>query len=97
MVLYTCFGGASDLPGPLSGHPCAKAMKALSAAGIDYEHRKVGGIRALPWTTKSSSRDLVRELTGQSLVPCLVFDDGTAIAGSDEIAAWAGEHAVTAS
>lgn len=95
MVLYTCFGGGTDLPGPLSGHPCAKAMKALDAAGIAYEHRKVGGIRALPWTTKDSSRDLIRELTGQSLVPCLVFDDRTAIAGSDQIVAWAREHAAT--
>ena len=97
MVLYTCFGGRNDFPGPFSSHPCAKAMKALDRAGIAFEHRKVGGLRAFPWTMKDSSRDVIRERSGQSLVPCLVLDDGTAISGSGEIVAWARDHAARAS
>lgn len=64
-------------------------MAALDEAGIAYEHRTVSGLRVLPWTTKDRSRDVIRELTGQSLVPCLLLDDGSAIAGSGEIVAWA--------
>ncbi len=92
MVLYTCKVGRGDIPGPLGLHPCAKAMNALDAAGVAYEHRTVDGMRILPWTTRSSSRDEIRERTGQSLAPCLVLDDGTAIAGSGEIVAWAKAH-----
>jgi glutathione S-transferase len=94
MVLYTCKAGRSDIPGPFDFHPCAKAMKALDKAGIAYEHRTVDGLRILPWTTKSETRDEIRALTGQSLAPCLVLQDGTAIAGSGEIADWAKAHAV---
>lgn len=89
MLLYTCKAGRSDIPGPIDLHPCAKAMKALDAAGFTYEHKTVDGLKVLPWTTKSSTRDEIRRLTGQSLAPCLVLDDGTAIAGSGEIVAWA--------
>ena len=96
MVLYTCKAGRSDIPGPFDLHPCAKAMKALDAAGVNYEHRTVDGLRILPWTTKSATRDEIRKLTGQSLAPCLVLDDGTAIAGSGEIAEWAKKHAKAA-
>jgi glutathione S-transferase len=96
MVLYTCKQKKNDIPGPFDLHPCAKAMKALDAAGHTYELRTVDGFRSLPWTTKSATRDEIRRLTGQSLVPCLVFDDGTAIAGSGAIATWAREHAAAA-
>ncbi len=92
MVLYTCKQKRNDIPGPLHLHPCAKAMRALDAAGHSYELRTVDGFKILPWTTKSATRDEIRRLTGQSLVPCLVFDDGTAIAGSGEIADWAAAH-----
>ena len=37
----------------------------------------------------TKGRKRVKELTGQSWVPALEFDDGTAIAGSKEIIAWA--------
>ncbi|MEH3053482.1 MAG: glutathione S-transferase N-terminal domain-containing protein [Patulibacter minatonensis] len=93
MVLYTCAMGGHDVPGPIDVHPCAKAMKALDRAGVSYEHRTVGGIRALPWTLRSADRDEVRERTGQSLVPVLVLDDGTAIHGSATIVDWARSHA----
>lgn len=89
MVLYTCKFAGNDLPGPINVHPCAKAVKALDQAGLTYEHRTVNGLRALPWTTKDSSRDQVRELTGQSLVPVLILDDGTVVQGSGTIAEWA--------
>ena len=35
---------------------------------------------------------LIRELTGKEDVPVLVLDDGEAIAGSNEIVAWAKSH-----
>ncbi len=39
MVLYTC---GKKTSGPGLAHPCAKAGKALTAAGYEYELRTVG-------------------------------------------------------
>ena len=91
MVLYTC-GAKTSGPGFM--HPCAKASKALDAAGYEYELKAVGGYRLMPWTWGSREKDRaeVRELSGGEDVPILVLDDGQVIAGSGEIARWAGEH-----
>lgn len=94
MVLYTCemgksFGGL----GPMS-HPCGRAARALEQAGHDYEHRTVkGGIFKLwTWPSRASDRREIERLSGQRSVPILVLDDGTVIAGSGRIDAWAREQ-----
>ena len=45
MILYTC---GQKLAGPASMHPCAKAGKALTDAGYEFEIRTVGGYRLMP-------------------------------------------------
>ena len=45
MVLYTC---GQKTHGPGFAHPCAKAGKALDAAGYEYEIKTVGGYRLRP-------------------------------------------------
>ncbi len=91
MILYTC---AQKKRGPAAVHPCAKAGKALDAAGYRYELRVVGGYRMLPWTwgSRDDDRAEIRKLSGANEVPILVLDDGEVIAGSSTIARWAGEH-----
>jgi glutathione S-transferase len=91
MVLYTC---GQRKRGPGFAHPCAKAGKALDAAGYEYEIRTVGGYRGAFWTwsKRNDDRAEVRELSGQNGVPILVLDDGETIAGSGRIVAWAEEH-----
>ena len=53
MILYTC--GQKKM-GPGFAHPCAKAGKALDAAGYEYELKTVGGYRLMPWTWGSRER-----------------------------------------
>lgn len=91
MILYTC--GQKKL-GPGFAHPCAKAAKALDAAGYTYELRVVGSYRLMPWTWGSRDEDRaeVKKLSGTNEVPILVLDDGEVISGSGTIARWAGEH-----
>ncbi|MBN8866684.1 MAG: glutathione S-transferase domain-containing protein [Solirubrobacterales bacterium] len=91
MILYTC-GTTTAGPGAL--HPCAKAGKALEAAGHEYEIKKVGGYRLMPWTwrTRTRDREEVRELSGTDEVPILLLDDGEVISGSSTIAQWAKEN-----
>ena len=91
MILYTC--GQKKF-GPGFAHPCAKAAKALDAAGYTYELRVVGGYRLMPWTrgSRDDDRAEVRKLSGTNEVPILVLDDGEVVSGSGTIARWAGEH-----
>ena len=91
MVLYTC---GQKKNGPAALHPCAKAGKALDAAGYEYELKTVGGYRLAFWTwgSRNEDRTEVKELSGTNEVPILVLDDGEVIAGSGTIARWAGEH-----
>jgi glutathione S-transferase len=91
VVLYTC---AQKKTGPAALHPCAKAGKALDAAGYEYELKTVGGYRMMPWTWRNRDADRaeVRELSGSNEVPILVLDDGEVISGSGTIARWATEH-----
>jgi glutathione S-transferase len=91
VVLYTC---GQKKTGPGAMHPCAKAGKALDAAGYQYELRTVGGYRLMPWTWASRGRERaeVKRLSGTNEVPILVLDDGEVISGSGAIARWAGEH-----
>ena len=91
MLLYTC---GQKKRGPSFAHPCAKAGKALDAAGYEYEIKVVGGYRMLPttWGSRDDDRTEVRELSGTNEVPILVLDDGEVISGSSTIARWAQEH-----
>jgi glutathione S-transferase len=91
VVLYTC---AQKTTGPAFAHPCAKAGKALDAAGYEYELKVVGGYRMAPWTwgSRDDERAEVRELSGTNEVPILVLDSGEVISGSSTIARWAKEH-----
>jgi len=91
MLLYTC---AQKKRGPAALHPCAKAGKALDAAGYEYEIKVVKGYRMVPttWGSRDEDRAEVRELSGTNEVPVLVLDDGEVISGSSTIARWAQEH-----
>jgi glutathione S-transferase len=91
VVLYTC---RQKKAGPAFAHPCAKAAKALDAAGYEYELRTVGGYRMLPWTwgSRDDDRAEIRKLSGANEVPILVLDDGEVVSGSSTIARWAHEH-----
>ncbi|HEY5708049.1 MAG TPA: glutathione S-transferase N-terminal domain-containing protein [Solirubrobacterales bacterium] len=91
MVLYTC---GQKKTGPAFAHPCAKAGKALDAAGYEYEIKVVGGYRMAFWTwgSREDDRTEVKELSGTNEVPILVLDDGEVISGSGTIARWAQEH-----
>jgi glutathione S-transferase len=91
MVLYTC---GQKKTGPAALHPCAKAGKALDAAGYEYEIKVVGGYRMAPWTwgNRSADRTEVKELSGTNEVPILILDGGEVISGSGTIARWAREH-----
>jgi len=91
VILYTC---AQKKRGPALMHPCAKAGKALDAAGYRYELRTVSGYRGLPltWASRDDDRAEVRKLSGSNEVPVLVLDDGDVVSGSGAIADWAKEH-----
>jgi glutathione S-transferase len=91
VILYTC---GQKTTGPAFAHPCAKAGKALDAAGHEYELKTVGGYRLAPWTwgSRGAERTEVKRLSGTNEVPILVLDDGEVISGSGTIARWAREH-----
>ena len=91
MILYTC---GQKKSGPAALHPCAKAGKALDAAGYEYELKVVGGYRLGFWTwgSRNADRAEVKKLSGTNEVPILVLDDGEVISGSGTIARWAKEH-----
>jgi glutathione S-transferase len=91
VVLYTC---GQKKTGPALAHPCAKAGKALDAAGYEYELRTVRGYRAMPWTwgSRGADREEIKRLSGTNEVPILVLDDGSVVSGSGAIARWAKEH-----
>jgi glutathione S-transferase len=91
MILYTC---GQKKRGPGFAHPCARAGKALDAAGHQYEIRTVKGYRGAVWTwgARGDDRAEVKKLSGTNEVPILVFDDGEVVSGSGAIARWAEEH-----
>lgn len=64
------------------------AAKALDSAGHSYTVKVVGGFKNIPFSRRGKRKEIV-ELTGQEDVPVLVLDDGSTIAGSAEIVAWA--------
>jgi glutathione S-transferase-like protein len=90
MKLYVCWGTFTRTPRP-GGHPCGNAYHALREAGHDPEVVKSYGLAMLPDPifNRTRGREEVRELTGKSMVPVLVLDDGKVIADSKNIIAWA--------
>lgn len=90
MKLYVCYGTFRRRL--VGGHPCAHAHEALKAAGHTPEIIKAHGLGPLPDALNTRKRREVKRLTGSSWVPALVLDDGTAVSGSQEIAAWAAAH-----
>jgi hypothetical protein len=86
--LYVCYG-TFPTPRP-GGHPCANAYHALKDAGHNPEVVKSYGLGPLPAALNNTAgRRRAQELTGKRWVPVLELDDGTAVADSREIVAWA--------
>lgn len=85
MKLYSC---GQTTNGASVGHPCGRAIVALRDAGHDPQIEIVDGYRALPWT-RWGKREHLYDLSGQRHAPVLVTDDGTVVAGSGRIVAWA--------
>jgi hypothetical protein len=96
MKLYVCYGTFRHAPRP-GGHPCGRAHRALKAAGHEPEVIRSFGWGILPeFLNPSPGRREVRRLTGQSMVPVLVTDDGEVITESRTIEAWAQAHPAAA-
>lgn len=93
MTLYVCYGTFTAAPRP-GGHPCGNAYRALREAGHAPEVVRSYGAGFLPDAVfnRTTGRRRAKQLTGRSTVPVLELDDGTAIGGSQEIAAWARDH-----
>ena len=91
MVLYTCPARTHGASVPIVPHPCGVAAQALDRAGQSYTITQVGGFKNVPFSRRGK-RGEIRELTGQDDVPVLLLDDGSAIAGTREIVAWAEAH-----
>jgi glutaredoxin 2 len=88
VVLYTCPAQKHGASAPVIKHPCGVAAKALDDAGVSYEVQVVGGFKNVPFSRRGKRRQIV-DLTGQEDVPVLVTDDGSIVAGSRKIVAWA--------
>lgn len=97
MKLYVCYGTFTTTPRP-GGHPCGNAYRALRDAGHAPEVVRSYGLGILPDVpfNQTAGRKRAKELTGSTTVPVLELDDGSAIAGSKEIAAWAAAHPAAA-
>jgi hypothetical protein len=85
MILYTC--GTKKM-GPGFAHPCARAGKALDAAGYEYELKTVGGYRLMPWTWGSRDEDRaeIKKLSGTNEVPIMHIVRGEVSTASASIA-----------
>ena len=95
MKLYVCYGTFKAAPRP-GGHPCGVAHEALQEAGYEPEVIKSYGWGILPdFLNPSPGRREVRRLTGSSMVPVLVTDDGEVVRESGAIKEWAEAHPAT--
>ncbi len=83
MELYVCYGTF----GPAERHACAKAHKALMAAGHQPTVVKTYGCYGTD--RLFSGRRKVNHLTGNYKVPTLILDDGRIVDDSEHIVAWA--------
>ena len=89
MKLYVCWG-TFQTPRP-GGHPCANAHKALREAGYEPEVIKSYGLTLLPDRifNRTEGREEAKRLTGDSMVPVLLTDDGEVVKDSRKIVEWA--------
>jgi hypothetical protein len=91
MKVYVCWTSAKNMAG--HEHPCGVAVDAVREAGHDPEIVKAYGWVKLPGIfNNTAGRRRAEQLTGSNQVPVLELDDGTAVAGSQEIVAWAKSH-----
>ena len=88
MDLYVCYGTF----GPADRHACAKAHKALLAAGHRPSLVRTYGCYGTDGLFRG--RRKIKRLTGSFEVPTLILDGGEIVDGSDTIAAWATAHAI---
>jgi hypothetical protein len=94
--LYVCWGTFTTTPRP-GGHPCGNAYRALKEAGHDPEVVKSYGLAVLPdFMNRTEGRREAKRLTGKSMVPVLVTDEGEVVSDSKNIVAWAKDHPVAA-
>jgi hypothetical protein len=93
MKLIVCWGTWTA-----AEHACGLAHKALEEAGHDPEIQYGFGWGVFPDALNfTPGRREAKRLTGSTTLPVLVLDDGTAIADSKAIAAWARENQAGAS
>lgn len=85
--LYVCYG-TFPTPRP-GGHPCRNAHEALREAGHSPKVVRTYGWGGLPDALNTPRRRHVKKISGNTWVPTLELDDGTAVSGSKEIVAWA--------
>jgi glutathione S-transferase len=94
--LYVCWGTFTTTPRP-GGHPCGNAYRALKEAGHDPEVVKSYGLAVLPdFMNRTEGRREAKRLTGKSMVPVLVTDEGEIVSDSKNIVAWAKDHPAAA-
>jgi hypothetical protein len=96
MKLYICWG---TFPNPLrpGNHPCRNAYNALREAGHDPELVKSYGLGILPDAlNRTSGREEVKRLSGDTWVPMLVTDDGEVVKDSKKIVEWARRNPASA-
>jgi glutathione S-transferase len=84
LTLFVCH---IDDGGPRP-HACRRAHEALRAAGHEYETVIFDRGHYFGLFTKGR-RPKLKELSGQEKLPVLQLADGSTIAGSSEIVAWA--------
>jgi hypothetical protein len=91
MKLYVCYGTWKYAPRSGGRHPCGRAYHALRDAGHDPEVIKSYGLGIAPDTpfNQTAGRKEAKRLTGKSVVPVLVTDEGEVVADSRKIAEWA--------
>jgi len=83
MELYVCYGTF----GPAERHACARAFRALAAAG--HQPKVVRTYGCYGTDRFFSGRREIKRLTGSYKVPTLMLDDGSVVDESQNIVAWA--------
>jgi glutathione S-transferase len=91
MKLYVCYGTWKRAPRSEGLHPCGRAYLALQDAGYEPEIIKTYGLGVGPDAVfnRTDGRQEVKRLTGSTMVPVLVTDDGEVVSDSKKIAEWA--------
>ncbi len=99
MKLYVCYGTWKRAPRSGGLHPCGRAYHALREAGYEPEVIKSYGLGVAPDAifNRTEGRKEAKRLTGKSVVPVLVTDDGEVISDSYKIAEWAEKNPAGAS